>query len=54
MDPKTGERYNAHPETGKPLYNHEDHDDSAYFQPRKWNQPKVKKEKFDNKEITQY
>lgn len=54
IDPKTGQAFNSHPETGKPLYRHEDHDESAYFQPRKWNHPKVKKEFLENKEITQY
>ena len=37
-----------------PQNGHEEPDHSAYFQPKKCNHPKVKKEKHDNNEITQY
>lgn len=54
IDPKTNQPFNHHPETGEALYYHENTDDSAYYQPKKWNHPKVKKDKLEMKEKTQY
>lgn len=42
------------PNYNEKYYKQEPQDNSAYFQPKKWNHPKVKKTKLEMKEITQY
>lgn len=53
-NPKTGRQVQYDPKTGLPLQGQDDADKSAYYQPKKWNHPKVKKDKLEMKEKTQY